>query len=349
MTSPRVTVLMAFHNGDRHLGAAIDSILLQTFRDFELVLVDDGSTDRSRAIAASYADPRIRLLPFERNRGLPVALNEGLRAARGEFVARLDSDDAALPHRLETQVAFLDAHPEIAVVGSQAIPIDERGKTLHRVPWFYAQWTRPENGDALAWYRMFDTPFVHSSVMFRRAAVDGYDERFLREEDAELWMRIGRRHGLANLPQPLVAFRLHPHAITRDPARRDGYVERKTRIVHTLLCEGLEQDVPERVARLWTTANDPGARLPAADLRELARALDGCAARFFALHPAARSDGRIARHRASMSARLAEHAIAADRVLALSLFAAMVRLHAGAALRALPRLAALFILGGRRR
>src|ERR1044071_3871799 len=105
---------MAVYNGERHLAAAIDSILAQTFRDFELVIVDDGSTDGSRAIVEAYRDPRVRLVALERNQGLSHALNEGLRAAASPIVARQDADDLSEPHRLATQIDVMSARPDLA-------------------------------------------------------------------------------------------------------------------------------------------------------------------------------------------------------------------------------------------
>ena len=113
MVAPRVSVVMAVHDGERYVGAAVDSILTQKFRDLELIVVDDGSTDRSPEIVREHADPRVRLIANGRNLGLAPSLNVGLAEARGEFVARLDADDVAMPHRLARQVEFMDANPHV--------------------------------------------------------------------------------------------------------------------------------------------------------------------------------------------------------------------------------------------
>src|SRR5688572_18005648 len=126
---------MPVHNGAKFLRPAIDSILAQTYRDFELFVIDDDSTDDSVAIAKSYADPRIRIFDGHGRHGLPGTLNIGLRAAAGEFVARLDQDDVARPDRIEKQVAWLERRPEVMLVGSLARLIDENGRaagTVHR-------------------------------------------------------------------------------------------------------------------------------------------------------------------------------------------------------------------------
>ncbi len=338
---PRVSVLMPLYNDERFVAAAIESVLGQTFSEFELVIVNDASTDRSRSLAASYSDPRIRLVENDRNLGLTRSLNRGLSLIGSEYVARLDADDVSFPARLAKQVAWLDAHPEVAVLGVQAVPIDVRGRRIRRVPLWNAHWRRPTGGRWMDWYRIFDTPFVHSGVMFRRAIVEelgGYDERHPLEQDAELWMRLGRMRQLANLDEALVAFRFHRSSMTGDPSRpeRKGYAERRAAIIHELLRELLRwEDVPPRWAALWVEANDPAAKIRADDVRELADALDACAERFFTLHPEARRDRDIARHRASMLARLIDRS---DLGTAVSLYARLLRLDPRTAALLLPRI-----------
>ncbi|HET8773306.1 MAG TPA: glycosyltransferase family 2 protein [Thermoanaerobaculia bacterium] len=347
--APRVSVLMPLYNDERFVAAAIDSILGQTFADFELLIVHDASTDRSRAIAASYPDPRIRLVDNDRNLGLTRSLNRGLALVRGEYVARLDADDVSFPARLAEQVAWLDAHPAVAALGVQAVPIDVRGRRIRRVPLWNAHWRRPAGGLWMDWYRIFDTPFVHSGVMFRRAIVEelgGYDERHPLEQDAELWMRLGRSWQLANLGEALVAFRFHRSSMTADPSRpeRQGYAERRAAIVHATLRELLRwEEVPPRWAALWVAANDPSAKLPAADVRELADALDACAERFFTVYPEARRDRGIARHRASMVARLVDKS---DARTAVSLYGRLLRLDPRTAALVLPRAAIRRVVHG---
>lgn len=349
MNVPRVSVLMAVHNEERFLAAAIESVLAQTFADFELLVVDDASTDRSHAIAASYGDPRIRLVANPQNLGLTRSLNRGLALCRGEYVARLDGNDLAFPERLAKQVAWLEGHRDIGVLGTQAVAIDVHGRRVRRAAWWNAAWRRPPGGLEMEWYRTFDTPFVHSSVMFRRAFVEhlgGYDEHQPLMEDAELWARAGAQAGLANLDQRLVAYRFDRGSLTADASRpeRIRYPAFKTALIHQLFRQVLRwPDVPARWAELWVAANLSGPAIAPADVPELAAALDACAERFFALHPEARHLPGIGRHRASMLGRLAA---AAERRTMLALYVRMLRLDLSAALGLLPRLAALFLLGG---
>jgi glycosyltransferase involved in cell wall biosynthesis len=130
---PRISVVMSVYNGEKYLRQAIESILQQTYTDFEFIIIDDGSTDSSREIIQSYDDKRIRLVINEQNIGLTKSLNKGIRLAKGEFIARMDADDISLPQRFEKQVAYLDSHPEVGVLGTYANIIDHRGKIINNI------------------------------------------------------------------------------------------------------------------------------------------------------------------------------------------------------------------------
>lgn len=199
-----VSFVLPFFNGAGYLRQAIDSVLAQSFADLELIAVDDGSTDDSAAIVAGYSDPRIVLLRQE-NHGLPATLNRGIAHARGRYVARQDHDDVSLPDRVAKQVAFLDAHPDIAMVGTWAAILDASGQAtrFHR---------HPCDPATLKFELLFDNPFVHSSVMIRRSVLDevgGYatDRSRRFPEDYELWSRIARRRPVANIPEVLLLYR----------------------------------------------------------------------------------------------------------------------------------------------
>ena len=132
-TPPKVTVVIPVYNREKYVCEAIESVLDQTFADFELLVIDDGSTDRSREAVQSYHDPRIRLMSNEKNEGIPKTRNKGIGLARGEYLAFLDSDDRAYPERLAKQVAFLDRHPDYAAVGAWIDWMDEEGRPLGRI------------------------------------------------------------------------------------------------------------------------------------------------------------------------------------------------------------------------
>src|SRR6266498_4162605 len=157
--TPLVTVLMSVYNGERYLSEAIDSIINQTFADFEFVIINDGSTDSSREIINAYRDPRIRLVDNSQNIGLPKSLNLGLALARGEYVARQDADDISHPTRFEKQVEYLDDHGEVVVLGTRVWNMDESGRIYHSPLWDHSC-----TDVGIRWLCMFESPFTHSSV-----------------------------------------------------------------------------------------------------------------------------------------------------------------------------------------
>jgi len=227
---------MSVYNGERYLGAAIDSILAQSFADFEFVIVDDGSTDRSREIVRGYDDPRIRLLPLDRNVGLSSALNAGLAAATSELVARQDADDLAEPNRLERQVSVMRGRSHVALLGCRATAITEGG-VPSGVVW------RPVEPTSIRWYALFDNPFVHTSVMFRtrvvRDELGGFDRAFDPfSQDYALWCRLMERHAVANLADQLVRYRVLPSSIIgalEGQTHREDYRNRFAAIVRQIV------------------------------------------------------------------------------------------------------------------
>ena len=204
---------MPVYNAEAYLREAIESLLYQTFQDFELLIINDGSTDRSEAIIAGVVDPRIRLVS-QTNQGLAAALNRGIQLAQGRYLARQDADDLSLPARLERQVAFLDANPDHGLIGTWAEIWSERTRTgrYHR---------HPVHDDILRFNLLFDSFFVHSSVMIRKDLFDVVGmyatEQDRQPEDFELWSRIVRngRFKVANIPEVLVVYREVPTSICR--------------------------------------------------------------------------------------------------------------------------------------
>jgi GT2 family glycosyltransferase len=223
---PRVSVVMPNHNGGPWLAEAVDSVLAQTLADFELLVIDDGSTDGSPELLDRYArlDPRVKLIRQPR-RGLTEALNRGLAAARAPLFARLDSDDIARPMRLQRQAAFLDAHPDIGLVGSWARQIDVNGRPRgERKP-------RTDPAD-LARDLERANPFVHSSIMARTGllrGLGGYRPVFEAAEDYDLWLRLAEAAEVANLPEFLISYRMHDGAVSQRKALRQAFSVRLAR------------------------------------------------------------------------------------------------------------------------
>ncbi len=207
---PKVSVTMAVYNGASYLREAIDSMLAQSFADFEFIIVDDGSTDSTAEILSGYDDNRIVALRNAENLGLTRSLNICLRGARGEYVARMDADDIAHPRRLERQVEYLDRHPEVGLLGTWIERIDDQGNSIgvRRLP---------TGGTFLRWGLLFGTPIAHPSVMFRRelARKTGYyDEKLRYAQDHELWVRLSFETVPAQLPEPLLRLRRHSRSIS---------------------------------------------------------------------------------------------------------------------------------------
>ncbi len=212
MSSPVVSVAMSVYNAEPYLAAAIESILNQTFRDFEFIIIDDGSTDSSLKTLQKYAaqDQRIRLTSRE-NRGIPQTRNEILAQSQGEFIAVMDADDIALPDRFAQQVEFLTQHPDVVCVGGGFDMIDEKGRYLTSL-------TVPTDDATIQKLALAGhCSICHPTAMMRRTAlqqVSGYDEAFRQTLDLDLWLRLGEIGQLANLPQPLLRYRLHAQSVS---------------------------------------------------------------------------------------------------------------------------------------
>lgn len=209
---PRLTVLMSCYNASRYLSEAIESILNQTYSDFEFIVVNDGSTDDTLDIIRRYAsqDDRIILLD-KKNTGLADSLSCGLRVAQAEWTARLDADDISLPDRFARQVAFLEGNRSVVLAGTGCVLIDERGTPGRNYRY-------PMRHDAIVSQICGGgSPFPHSSVMFHRQTairIGGYNRRFARCQDVDLWLRLSRVGKIACLPEVLLKIRKHDACIT---------------------------------------------------------------------------------------------------------------------------------------
>jgi glycosyltransferase involved in cell wall biosynthesis len=203
---------MPVYNAQRYVGAAVESILSQSFADFEFLIIDDGSTDNSRKILETYAarDARIRLISRP-NMGLVRTLNEMIDLARGELLARMDADDISLPGRFAAQIDYLGAHPEVVCVGTAVQVIDPAGRPIFG--------GHPGMDHEALVERALDgcCPLSHPSVMMRRSAVldvGAYRAEFMLAEDLDLWLRLAEVGRLANLDQVLVKYRMHPSSVS---------------------------------------------------------------------------------------------------------------------------------------
>ncbi|WP_300039406.1 glycosyltransferase [uncultured Roseobacter sp.] len=210
--APRVSVLLPVYNAETWLGVAMDSILAQSFTDFELLVHDDGSTDGSLAILQDYAarDRRV-VLTSEPNKGLIATLNQLIDAAQGDLIARMDADDIALPERFAKQVAWLDQNPDYVLLGTSTLMIDAAGRPI-------AVNTAPQGHDSIDDNNLRGvTALEHPSVMMRRAALEtvgGYHDSCPHAEDIDLWLRMAEVGRIENLGDVLLKYRVHDQSVS---------------------------------------------------------------------------------------------------------------------------------------
>jgi hypothetical protein len=207
---PLVSVVLPVHDGVAYLGAAIDSILRQTYQRLELIVIDDGSIDGSAALAESYTDPRVRVVRNDRNLGIVASLNRGIDLASGEFIARMDADDVAAPQRLELQVRRMTEDPGLAVLGTDITYGDAAGAVVGRPRGL------PRGPALVRWRLLRGTCLYHPTVMLRRSALghERYSAERIHAEDYDLWLRLSRHHRLDNLPQRLLLHRRHAESVS---------------------------------------------------------------------------------------------------------------------------------------
>lgn len=236
---PKVSVLMPVYNAQQYLAEAIDSIINQTFTDWELVIINDGSTDDSDAIIKSYQDSRIRYIENESNLKLIATLNKGIALCRGEYIARMDADDVAMPDRLQVQVAFMDSHPDYVMCGADAIIVDMKGVSKGTI-------RNLQTNELLQINLLFSSPFVHPVMIMRRSIMlnNLYDSNFIHTEDYELWCRLAKQGKIANIGRLLLKYRWHDTNIS--VVYNDTQEEKKNELIEKeLIAFGLKPSQEE--------------------------------------------------------------------------------------------------------
>ena len=209
---PIISVVMSVYNGEKYLREAIDSILNQTYKIFELIIINDCSTDNTAEILQSYNDTRIKVVNNEQNLRLPASLNKGLRLTKGKYIARMDADDIALPDRFEKQVRYLENHPDVAVIGGGYKAFNEQNGELYV--------HKPYCDEMLDRYYLFPTTLIgHPTAMLRKSmTVDEgffYDEKYTSAQDYDLWLRIAQKHKINNIPDIVLKYRVHENSISK--------------------------------------------------------------------------------------------------------------------------------------
>ena len=226
---PKISVIMPAYNAEKYINEAVDSILGQSFGDFEFIIINDFSKDATEEIILSYQDNRIVYVKNERNMGVAATLNRGLDLAKGEYIARMDADDISKANRLEVQLAYMEKHPECGICGSNLLLFGQ-GKTDEL--FCFAKSDREIRADML-----FNSSFAHPSVMLRRSVLEEnslrYDCSFERVEDYELWSRMLTVCKGHNIQEPLLRYRFHASQVTQ--AHRPEQVRVLRRLHRTML------------------------------------------------------------------------------------------------------------------
>jgi glycosyltransferase involved in cell wall biosynthesis len=261
VSKPEVSVIMPVYNAAPYLREAIDSIVAQTFQSWELILLNDGSTDDSLQIAQSYTDSRFKILDSEKNHGLIYQLNRGMEAAQGRYIARLDADDIALPGRLQRQFDYLEQHPETGLLGGFARVIGTDEIMQHST-----------NREEIVIELLYRNAFIHSTVMFRKSVYmsvsGGFKEDYKHAEDYHMWQLFALHTGVANLTEVLIQYRMHEQQVSRVHAAGLETSANKVRLeyvaaalktelteseqrTHLLLVHGAERDIPPAQVKKW--------------------------------------------------------------------------------------------------
>jgi glycosyltransferase involved in cell wall biosynthesis len=237
-----VTVLMPAYNAEKYIKEAIISVLNQTFGNFEFLIVNDGSTDKTEEVIRSFTDPRIVLIN-QANGGVSAALNSGLEIAKGRYIARFDADDICYPHRLQEQYQFMQEHPEYVLIGSDANYVDKNGEFL-----FYYK-NIAHLHDEICAKISFYCPFVHSTVFYVTSVakqLGGYDVKAHTFEDYLLWIRFVKQGKVCNFTSPLIDVRLNPESVTvDDKLRGKRFTDLKKQILfgNTPITDAQEQEL----------------------------------------------------------------------------------------------------------
>lgn len=230
MNMPKVSVIIPVFNARLYLVEALDSIIAQTFSDWELIIINDGSTDGSKDIIDQYQDKRIKYIENDTNLGLIASLNKAIDFCSGEYIARMDADDIAMPDRLRKQVEFLNTHPDYVLCGTNALVINNSGEQIGKI-------RNLTDNKYLQINLLFSDPFIHPSMMIRRSALteNKYNPLYKHVEDYELWCRIAKLGKIANIKDDLLKYRWHDTNVSV------VYKDEQLQLKDKILCEQLYQ------------------------------------------------------------------------------------------------------------
>jgi glycosyltransferase involved in cell wall biosynthesis len=240
LAMPRVSVIMPSYNHEKFVGESIRGVLNQSYRDLELIVTDDGSSDGTVDVIKQFTDPRIRLFLFEENQGASIATNNCIENARGEYIAVLTSDDVFLPGKVEKQVKFLDEHPDIGGVFGYAQIIDEEGNDFTDPDHFYYNIFKQPNRSRYEWLNHFfykGNCLCHPSLLIRRECYDTvglYDPRYAQLPDLDFWIRLCLKYDIHIIPENLIKFRIRAGEANVSGGRLEGRIRDYFELTHIL-------------------------------------------------------------------------------------------------------------------
>jgi len=215
---PKISVVMSVYNGERFLKQSVDSIINQSFSDFEFIIINDASTDSTLKILDSYRDPRIIIINNDKNLHLPKSLNKGIKIAKGDYIVRMDADDISLEDRFEKQVRFMEEHPDIGASSGNYITIDESGKSIGR--------SKVLRGKQLDKYYLLPSPLVHPASIIRTYILKNefmYNELYDSAQDYDLWLSIHDKYRLDNMSDVLIKYRVTQSGISKTKRKQQLY------------------------------------------------------------------------------------------------------------------------------
>lgn len=235
-----ISVLMAVYNGEKYLRDSIESILNQTLIDFEFIIINDGSTDKTREILNSFKDKRIRIINNKKNQGLTKCLHDGVIFSRGKYIARIDVDDISLPNRLEVQKGYLDENPDVLVVHSMFHHIDHNNKVIKK------NLGNKDSNALIKWNLIWTNRLQHPTVMLRKEVLTkyklNYNLKYKRSQDFEFWAKISYIGNIFFIPIPLVLYRIHDESITNKVIGNKHLLAQKNIIKDNFLRYGIKLD-----------------------------------------------------------------------------------------------------------
>lgn len=244
-----VSVIMSVYNGEGYLKEAMDSILNQTYKNIEFLIINDGSCDNSLEIIKSYKDERIKILDNIENKGLIYSLNRGIKEAKGKYVLRMDADDISFLNRIEEQVKFMEENSDLAISGTDALYFGKNIKSYIR--------QMPKGAENINSYSLVLTPFIHPSIIVKTDIVKRYmyDGKFKGTEDFELWVRILKEYKGDNLSKVLLKYRILNNSITRTEEKK---IKERFQLLSSIYKKSLDNlgDFSEEEAKQLTLINN---------------------------------------------------------------------------------------------